>query len=123
MSGRVPAWETALAAYLATAVPEVRGGRASVCGLFAGGAVEAVTGHNPATQFVGRLAEVWDELEATVDGLFPEVAPAMAMTGDLAFFDGSLGVVVGGEALFVGDLDLVRVPRARWSKAWAVGHG
>lgn len=123
MSGRLPTWDMALASYLAQVVPEVREGRDDLCALFAAGAVEAVTGDNPAARFRGRYAEVAEALEATIDGLFPEVPRAFAQRGDLAWYDGSVGVVVGGDALFVGDNDLEHVPRALWVKAWGVGRG
>ena len=129
MTERVPAWETAFAHYLAAAREAVREEREHYCALFAAGAVEAVTGENPATAFRGRYAEVGDNLEATIDSLFPERPIAMARRGDLVWHDGSVGVVIdGGDAYFVGTdergrPDLVRVPRTKWLKAWSVGYG
>lgn len=115
-------------AYLETANARVRNGNEQFCALFACGAVEAVTGANPADEYRGRFHQVADELEATFDRHFPERPAALAQRGDLAWHDGSVGVVMGGDALFVGEQPegtpaLVTVPRAAWSKAWGVGHG
>ncbi len=88
--------------------------------------MSAITGRSPARQFRGRYLEVADNLEATIDGLFPVRPKAFARRGDLAWKDGAVGVVIGAEALFVGtneagEPDLVRFARPTWEKAWAVG--
>jgi hypothetical protein len=120
-SGRLPDWDSRFTAYLAEARANVRAGLEDYCALFAAGAVEAVTGENPAAAFRGRYREVADKLEHVIDGLFAEIAPGVAGRGDLAWFNGSVGVVIGGEALFVGtDRDFVRVARHEWSRAWQV---
>ena len=62
-------------------------------------------------------------LEATMDGKFPEVEIAYAQRGDLAFFDDSIGVVMGSFAYFVSDDGLERVNRSLWDKCWGVGRG
>jgi hypothetical protein len=122
MAGRLPDWETRFVAYLGAARAAVREGRDDYCALFASGAVEAVTGTNPADAFRGRYREVADNLEAVVSGLFAEIAPGVAQRGDIAWHDGSVGVVIGGEALFIGDHnDFERVPRHLWERAWTVG--
>lgn len=122
MSARLPDWDTRFTAYLAQAAVTVREGREQFCALLGAGAVEAVTGDNPAAAFRGRYSEVAAALEATIDGLFAVKPAAFAQRGDLAWHDGCVGVVIGGEALFVGEHDgFVRIARREWEKAWAVG--
>ena len=121
MTARLPNWDQRLFAYLSTARVAVRSGDTNYCALFAAGAVEAVTGEDPAAAFRGHYREAADNLETVISGLFPEIAVGQAGRGDLAWHEGSVGVVIGGEALFVGyDRDLVRVPRPAWEKAWQV---
>lgn len=128
-------WERALSAYLAECEGRPYAYGEHDCGLFAAGAVLAMTGSDPAEPFRGRYCSKWSAaealrdhgagtLEATLDGLFPEVPIGFARRGDLAWHEGSVGVVYGAVALFVGDVDgaarLIKVPRAAWEKAWAV---
>jgi hypothetical protein len=58
-----------------------------------------------------------------MDAKFPEVSIGYAQRGDLAFFDDSIGVVMGGFAYFVSDDGLERIPRELWNKCWSVGRG
>lgn len=121
MSARLPDWDIRLFAFLRDAAVAVQEGREHYCALFCAGAVEAVTGDNPAAQFRGHYSEVAANLETVISGLLPEISPGVAGRGDLAWHEGSVGVVIGGDALFVGhDNDLVRVPRSAWEKAWQV---
>lgn len=111
---------------------------AADCCTFAAGAVEAMTGIDPMAEFRGRYATEAGAaralrrygagtLEATLDAKFPERPIGFARRGDLATNEGgAVGVVLGGEAAFVGCeegmLDgLVRLPRAAWRKCWGVG--
>lgn len=128
MAARLSDWETRFAAYLADAHVRVRAGKRHYCALFAAGAVKAVTGSDPSKPFRGKYAETAARLEAAGDDYFDERPAALAQRGDLAWHDGSVGVVIGSEALFVGENelgepDLVRVHRRDWVKAWAVGNG
>lgn len=121
---RLDDWDTRFTDYLADARARARAGQENFCALFAAGSVEAITGTNPADAFRGHYRDVADNLEAVVAGLFPEIAPGVAGRGDLAWHDGSVGVVIGADALFVADDDLVRKPRHEWERAWRVGdHG
>jgi hypothetical protein len=63
------------------------------------------------------------DLETTLDGKFEEVAISHAQRGDLAFFDESVGVVMGSFAYFVSDEGLERIPREMWEKCWSVDFG
>lgn len=126
ISPRLSDWETRFAAFLAAADADARAGQKNYCALFAAEAVEAITGTNPAQAFRGRYAETAKRLEATIDELFPPRPVAFARRGDLAWNGAAVGVVIGSEALFVGETPagepgLVRVPRDEWEKAWTVG--
>jgi hypothetical protein len=125
-------WEADLSAYL-IGMADARFAYGQIdCALFAAGAVEAMTGEDPAARFRGKYKTMRGSLsalsklgsgtlEATLDAMFSEKPVPFAGRGDLVFHDGSVGVVVGGDALFLAqDGGLTRVPRASWLKAWSV---
>jgi hypothetical protein len=131
---RISTWEEALSNYIITKRHEPFEYGVNDCCLFAAGAVEAITGEDPMSEFRGKydslktsLKAIKDigagTLEATMDGKFPEVAIGHAQRGDLAFFNDSVGVVVGGFAYFVSDDGLERINRSFWGKCWSVGRG
>lgn len=132
---RIGDWEQALSAYLAECEGRAYGYGEHDCALFAAGAVAAITGVDPAATYRGRYCSRWsgDELldaeghaslESLIASLFEEISAGFAQRGDLAWHEGSVGVVAGRFALFVGEVDgaarLIRVPRAAWQKAWRV---
>ena len=131
---RISTWEQALADYIAIKRHEPFEYGVNDCCLFAAGAVVEITGEDPMSEFRGKydslkgsLKAIKDigagTLEATLDGKFPEVAIGNAQRGDLAFLDGSVGVVMGGFAYFVSDDGLDRINRSLWDKCWGVGRG
>jgi len=131
---RISTWEEALSNYIITKRHEPFEYGVNDCCLFAAGAVEAITGEDPMSEFRGKydslktsLKAIKDigegTLEATMDSKFPEVAIGHAQRGDLAFFNDSVGVVVGGFAYFVSDDGLERINRSFWGKCWSVGRG
>lgn len=76
------------------------------CALFAAGAVEAMTGHDPASAWRGRYTTQAGGLRvirrdghadhiAAAAAIFAEVAPAFAQVGDLAVVPGDGGPVLG----------------------------
>ena len=106
------------------------------CALFAAGAVMAITGEDPAAAFRGRYRTARGSvralrrfgagtLEATIAAQFEDRPAAFARRGDLALVAGELGpmvgVVIGADALFIGDDGFERRPRADWSRCWSVG--
>jgi hypothetical protein len=104
------------------------------CCLFAAGAVEVITGENSIPEFIGAYDSLKTSikalktlgsgtLEKTMDAKFTEIQIGYAQTGDLAFHDGSIGVIIDADALFVSDDGLVRISRDKWTKAWSVGRG
>jgi hypothetical protein len=135
---RRPDWEDRLNAYLADHADAVFKYGTCDCALFAAGAVIAMTDADPAAAFRGRYRSHAGSvralrrfgagtLEATMDAvLTPLAAPAFALRGDVVMAEGSLGICIGGTALFVGEEDgapgLVRIGRAEWTRAWAVGE-
>lgn len=131
---RISAWEDALVNYIAIKRHEPFDYGVNDCCLFAAGAVEAITGEDPMSEFRGKydslktsLIAIRDigagTLEATMDSKFPEVGIGNAQRGDLAFFDDSIGVVMGSFAYFVSDDGLERINRSFWDKCWGVGRG
>lgn len=108
------------------------------CLLMPAGAVLAVTGKDfgrghrrkyksaaSASAYLRSLGH--DSPEAMLDGLFPVKPVGFAQRGDLVMAeDGIPALCMGGFALSVGSEGntegLVRVPRAQWVKAWAVGE-
>jgi hypothetical protein len=131
---RITTWEDALVNYIATKRHEPFEYGVNDCCLFAAGAVIEVTGEDPMSEFRGKYDSLKTSLkvikeigagtlEATLDGKFPEVAISHAQRGDLAFFDGSVGVVMGGFAYFASDDGLEQIPRDMWDKCWSVGRG
>lgn len=133
---RVSNWETALADYLAPlmATAELKWGTMD-CALFGAGAVLVMTGFDGAAAFRGKYSTATGSvralkrygagsLEATFDAALPERPIGFARRGDLVMYDGAVGVCIGADALFMpreGDAPgLVRIPRALWTKAWAV---
>jgi len=131
---RISTWEDALVNYIITKRQEPFEYGVNDCCMFAAGAVEAITGEDPMAEFRGQydslktsLQVIKDigagTLEATMDGKFSEVAIGHAQRGDLAFFDDSVGVVMGGFAYFVSDDGLERINRSLWDKCWSVGRG
>lgn len=124
-------WEARLNKYLEGKRDEPFEYGVNDCCTFIAGAVEAETGKDPMPEFRGKydslksslraLRDIGEgNLEATMDSKFETVDPSHAQRGDLAFFDGSVGVVTGQFAWFVSDEGLERVPRGYWDKGWKV---
>lgn len=131
---RISAWEDALVNYISAKRHEPFEYGVNDCSMFAAGAVIAVTGEDPIPELRGQYDSLKTSLkvikeigagtlEATIDAKFPEVAIGHAQRGDLAFFDGSVGVVMGSFAYFVSDDGLERINRSLWDKCWGVGRG
>lgn len=136
MTQRISTWEAALSAYLSEQRDRPFSHGTHDCALFAAGAVQAMTGHDPAADFRGAYRSVAGSvralkergagtLEATIDAMFPTIPAGFVRRGDLVWNGESVGVSIGSVALFVGTDEgkngLVRVPRAEWMKGWRVG--
>jgi len=132
---RRPDWESRLAAYLAGEHGQPFAWGSRDCVLFAAGAIEALTGEDPAAEVRGRYAtrigalrrmkaEGAKEVGDLLDARLPRVAVGHARRGDLVLAENAgtlaLGVVIGRDAVFVGESGLVRLPIGSWQAAWAV---
>lgn len=131
---RISTWEQALSDYIELKRDEPFAYGTNDCCMFAAGAAEAITGIDPIPEFRGQydslktsikaLKEIGaGDLEKTIDGKLPEIPVGWAQRGDVAFFDGSLGVVMDGYAWFASDDGLEQVPRDMWTKTWSIGRG
>lgn len=131
---RLSNWESHLSEYIQSKRNKPFEYGVNDCCLFAAGAVEVVTGENPIPEFIGAYDSLKTSikalktigagtLEKTMDAKFTEIQIGYAQTGDLAFHDGSIGVIIDADALFVSDDGLVRISRDKWSKTWSVGRG
>ncbi|MES2904636.1 MAG: hypothetical protein V4696_10665 [Pseudomonadota bacterium] len=140
---RLRDWEARLSAFLAERRDMPFAWGSMDCALFATAAAAAQTGDDRAAEYRGTYTDRKGSAAAlrclgkgtllrTMDSLFPRCPPAFARRGDLVWFKGSVGVCVGGEALFVGEVrvakaagvmlreGLIAVPRGEWTRAWRV---
>ena len=106
---RLADWENNLNDYIASVRDrKFRYGRFD-CVIFTFGAVKAITGEDKigGLRWANRkeadaiLAE--KPLDERLAEIFEECPPAFARRGDVAFYEGACGVVVGRYALFCGD--------------------
>lgn len=133
---RLADWESRLNEFTAERLHRPFEWGAHDCALFGADAVAAITGEDFGTLFRGRYRDApgaalalreqgGGTLVRTFDRYLRRVPVAHARRGDLAMARGSIGLVMGGFALFVGEGDpesgLQRIPRAEWRRAWAVG--
>lgn len=133
MAERVSNWEQALSDYLVSKRKEPFAYGSFDCAHFAAGAVEALTGENPMAEVVeynslltsakALKAAGADDLQVFIDERFEEVPIGFAQTGDLAFYDGSVGVVINSKAVFATEIGYTLIDRSEWTKTWGVGRG
>jgi hypothetical protein len=112
---RLPDWKQRLIAYLEDCVRRPFQFGRHDCALFAAGAVQAMTGTDPAADWRGRYRTLKGGLKAVrragyadhialAAAVLPEVHPAFAAPGDLAVIgtpDGPALGVVQGEGVYV----------------------
>jgi len=131
---RLSNWESLLSEYIASKREEPFAYGVNDCCYFCFGAIEAITGQDCMLEFRGQysnefgslraLKEIGQgDLESTMDAKFPTIEIGRAGRGDIAFFDGSIGVIMGSFAWFVSDHCLERVEREYWVKCWGIAHG
>lgn len=106
---RLPDWENNLNDYIASVRSrKFRYGRFD-CVTFAFGAVKAITGEDKTGGLTWANRKEADailaerSLEDRLAEIFEECPPAFARRGDVAYYEGACGVVVGRYALFCGD--------------------
>jgi len=119
---RLPDWNQRLAAYVAECGRRPFEPGAHDCALFAAGAVEAMTGEDPAAEFRGRYASLAEGLRALREaGIEDHVAAAAAALPEIAVRDarpGDLAAVRTPEGLALG---VVQGPRVYVARAAGVG--
>lgn len=129
---RYPDWPIRLNEYVAEAQKkEFKLGEHDCC-TFAAGAIEAMTGKDWMPEFRGHyddwksaedaLDEIgYDNLYKTLTKKFgPAVIGQKGRKGDLAFYDGSCGIVLGRYAMFLGENGYVYVLLRRLQRAFRI---
>jgi hypothetical protein len=135
MPDRLPDWETRFVAWLAEIAerPHVYGEHDCMVGLVAGASV-ALTGIDPGAAHRGKYhsragARAYIHSlgyrgnASLLDGEFTRKPMLKAMRGDVVLdHKGIPAIVIGGEAVQIGDHGLVRIPRAEWGhkRAWSL---
>lgn len=135
---RLPDWEARLNALIAERRKEPFRWGAHDCALFGADVVHALTGKDFGEPFRGKYSDAEGAALAlrqygagtvlrTFDRHLKRVHPAQARRGDVVRLGkseiaptGSIGVCIGGDALFVSDMGLERRPRSEWTIAWRV---
>ena len=141
---RLPDWETRLSRFIADHRDHPHEWGEWDCILMASSAIEAMTGTDPAAEYRGRYNDERGAAQAlrdigegtlvkTIDAQLERAPVSMARRGDLVEVKGSIGVCIGGVAVFVGEerfaenagiaprQGLVTIPRTEWVRAWKVG--
>jgi hypothetical protein len=128
---RLPDWEVRLAAYLVAVASEPHAYGSHDCALHGANAVLAQTGRDHGAPFRGRYRTQLGaaralrkygsgDLVTTFDRHLEVIPPSLARRGDLVLAQGSVGVCIGGDAMFAGADGLERIARLEWSRAWRV---
>lgn len=122
---RLHDWESRFAAYIARVAREGFQPGQHDCALFAAGAVEAVTGTDPAADWRGRYktlpeglrlirAAGWADHVAAARAMFPAILPTHVLPADLAVIgtgaDAALGAVQGAVVYVLRESGLGLVP-------------
>ena len=134
MTQRLSNWESNLSDYLSLKRQEPFQYGSHDCAHFVAGAVEAITGENPMADItdsyanqIGSLRVLkrlgFDDVEQFTDAKFTSILVGFAQTGDIALYDGSLGIVISSKAVFVTEIGYTFVDRSEWLNAWEVGRG
>lgn len=139
MTRRVSNWPAALADYVREREQKPFAWGTHDCIMFACGAIEAITGHDPAHHWRGtygnafqaaHIFRAWggfEEMIATIAGGegYDEQPITMARRGDLVLLhEGrhpAAGVCLGVFSAFTGPKHLIMVKTATCSRAWRVG--
>ncbi len=129
---RYPDWPIRLNEYIAEAQKkEFKLGEHDCC-TFAAGAVEAITGEDWMSEFRGHyddwqssedaLDEIgYDNLYKTLTKKFGSaILGQKGRKGDLAFYEGSCGIVLGRYAIFLGENGYAYVLLRHLQRAWRI---
>lgn len=133
---RVRDWRARLGRYLARAAHEPFAWGESDCALFAAGAVEAMTGVDPAADWRGHYTTergAWrvlrrrgfESLADAVAAAMPGIAPGEAREGDIAVIgegrEATIGVIARDHVVCRAEHGIALVPRARIARAFRCG--
>ena len=125
-------WLSRLESYVARTEREPFVWGTQDCGLWASGAIRAMTGHDPAASFRGSYtsrqeaeaalkAKGFPDHFAMASSLFEECAPGLAEVGDLVRLEGrTLGIIQGRFAWAMGERGLARVSMNHAETAWRI---
>lgn len=135
---RKPDWEQRLNNYLESVADKPHKYGSHDCMLFVANVIKAQTGkdlgrghrrkYSSKIRAVKYLRKIgFDSTEAMLDSLLEEKPIGFAQRGDIVLTPDDIpGVCYGSDALVVGMIEgeetegLRRIPRALWTKAWAV---
>ncbi|MES2289288.1 MAG: hypothetical protein V4530_06070 [Pseudomonadota bacterium] len=133
---RLSDWETPLNALIAARWTTPLDWGVHDCALWGADVVAAETGVDHGTKFRGKYSDAAGAAKAlrdfgggtitrTFDMFLPRRPIGNLRRGDLVMVgkdrDGAVGVVVGADALLIGEAGLVRRPMAMWERGWGVG--
>lgn len=130
---RLPDWETRLSDYLVTIADTAFEWGWNDCLMFVAGAIDAVTGQDPATEHRGQYRSQtgaarylkklgFDSPKACLDFLFERIPLAFAKRGDVVFSEDCAGICLGGFGFFLAeDGGFERREFAKWTAAWKIG--
>ena len=100
------------------------------CAIFTGGAVKAITGIDHLAEFTGkyRTKEEADVILKTIGNgsllktirkkFGPPVHGAFGQRGDIAWYDGACGIIIGSTALFIRDVHgfgTAKISKIKWA--------
>jgi hypothetical protein len=132
---RLPDWEDRLTAYIQTIADTPFEWGWNDCLMFVAGAIDAVTGQDPADEHRGQYRSQtgavrylkklgFDSPEACLDALFERVPAAFARRGDVVLAEDCAGLCMGNLALFLGENNgggFERLALDQWQAAWKIG--
>lgn len=133
---RLPDWRRRLELYLAEVANRPFAFGRHDCGLFAAGAIEAMTGKDPGEPYRDRYGSFKGALKALrkdgfadhlvlANALFSALPVARARPGDLAAVETgegpAFGIVQGEQVYLAGEAGLRLVPLTDAARAWRVG--
>ena len=132
---RLDDWEARLGALIEARSDDCFEWGRNDCALFGADVILAITGDDPGAPFRGAYADAEGAARAlreigagtitrTFDLFLPRRALGFARRGDLVMYKNAIGVLIGSEALFIGEeggeSGLVRISHADCARAWAI---
>lgn len=133
MKERYPDWPVRMNKFIASARDNTYEMGTHDCCTFAGGCIEAMTGEDPMEEFRGKydsvetgnevLKEIGDgTLYRTLRKKFgPALPGCRGQIGDLAFFDGNCGIIIGRFGLFILDEGLAHIRLSQIQRIFRIG--